>query len=102
MYALAWGVTAEGFQYVTTGMVGQYQPGRVVRIDNYTHLSPARRILGPMRLLVRTDVEGDHTRLDVVQDGYQQGPDWDWYYEAVLGAWPVALRALQAHLATEG
>lgn len=101
VYVLAWGVTTQGFQYVSAGTVGQYLPGCALRIDNYTYLNPARRILGPMRLLVRTEVENDHTRVHVVQDGYQQGADWDWYYEAVLGAWPAALRALRAYLAKE-
>lgn len=99
LYALAWGVTEAGFRYVSTGVVGEYHPARVLRIDHYTYFNPDRQILGPMRLRLEAVPEGRHTRLDVVQDGYLDGPDWDWYHDAVAAAWPVALEALEAHLA---
>jgi hypothetical protein len=99
LYALTWGVSPQGFQYVTTGVIGRYEPERQLWIDHYTYFNPTRPILGPMRLRVAVapGAEGE-SRLEVVQDGYGDGPDWDWYYEAVRAAWPVALVALQRHL----
>ena len=41
-------------------------------------------------------------RIAVVRDGYRDGPEWDWHYEAVRTAWPVALGALRDHLAQAG
>lgn len=100
LYALAWGVTEAGFMYVSTGVVGEYDPARILRIDHYAYFNPGRPILGPMRLRLEAVPEGRHTRLDLVQDGYGNGPDWDWYYDAVVAAWPAALEALKAHLAS--
>jgi hypothetical protein len=34
----------------------------------------------------------------VTQDGYREGEAWDWYYEAVLKAWPSALEGLKKYL----
>jgi hypothetical protein len=100
LYALAWGVTTETFAYITTAVVGEYEPGRLLRLDNYTYFNPARPILGPMSLTVRARIEGaGGACIEVIQDGYGDGPDWDWYYEAVRGAWPMALGALRDYLA---
>lgn len=101
IWALAWGVTSAGFQYLTTGIIGQYEPGRVLLIDHYTYFNPARAILGPMRLILRVAPEGHYTRLSLVQEGTRGGRDWDWYHDAALASWPVALRALAEHLARE-
>lgn len=101
VYSLAWGVTPAGFRYVATGVIGEYDPGRCLRIDHYTYFNPDRPILGAMRLCIRVGQEGGGTRLDLTQDGYRDGTDWDWYHEAVRAAWPVALRALEAHLSRE-
>jgi len=48
LYALAWGITAQGFRYASTGIVGRYVPDRVLGITHYTYFNPERPILGPM------------------------------------------------------
>jgi uncharacterized protein YndB with AHSA1/START domain len=99
LYALAWGVSPHGFQYVTTGVISRYEPDRQLSIDHYTYFNPTRPILGPMRLNVAVAPGAlGESRVEVTQDGYGEGPDWDWYYESVLAAWPEALVALQRHL----
>jgi uncharacterized protein YndB with AHSA1/START domain len=89
VYALAWGITDQGFQYVTTGILGALDPARLLRIDHYTYFHPERDILGPMTLTVEAEPRVDgHAVMRITQDGYQRGSDWDWYYEAVRQAWP--------------
>jgi hypothetical protein len=51
-----------------------------------------------MTLEISVRTQGSVTLLEVTQDGYGDGTDWDWYYEAVKGAWPVALGMLKAYL----
>lgn len=99
LYALAWGITADGFRYASTGIVDEYAPHRILRITRYTYFNPERPILGPMRLTMSIEPRGEEEcRLHVAQDGYRQGADWDWYYEAVKGAWPMALNGLRKYL----
>jgi uncharacterized protein YndB with AHSA1/START domain len=100
IYALAWGITSAGFQYISSGVVESYESGGGLRIRDYVYYSPERPILGPMTLEVAVRRDGDSTVVTVTQDGYGDGPDWDWYYEAVKGAWPVALGMLKAYLET--
>jgi hypothetical protein len=38
------------------------------------------------------------TKLKLVQGGYQNGDDWDWFYEAVKNAWPNVLEELKMFL----
>ncbi len=99
VYALAWGVTPHGFRYVVTGVIRVYDPDHELRIEQYTYFNPERPILGPMRLTVTADArETGGSNVKVIQDGYRDGSDWDWYFEAVRAAWPVALRSLQDYL----
>jgi hypothetical protein len=44
---------------------------------------------------------GTGTLLHVTQDGYREGEAWDWYYEAVLKAWPSALEGLKKYLSVK-
>lgn len=89
VYALAWGITERGFQYVTTGIVGAFDPARLLRIDRYTYFHPEREILGPMTLTIEAEPRvGRHAMMRITQDGYGAGADWDWYYETVRQAWP--------------
>ena len=98
LYVLTWGVTPQGFQYVTAGIIGRYQVGQSLRIDHLTYLNSARPILGPMSLTVHARAGEGEAHLEVTQDGYGDGVDWNWYYDAVRTAWPVALGGLQTYL----
>lgn len=42
------------------------------------------------------------SRMRVTQEGYQDGADWDWYYEAVRHAWPQVGREIVRYLETSG
>lgn len=89
VYALAWGITDRGFGYVTTAIVSALDPAGLLRLDHYTYFHPDRAILGPMVLTIEaTPHDEGGSRMRVTQEGYQDGADWDWYYEAVREAWP--------------
>lgn len=55
LYALAWGVTGQGFRYATTGIVREYEQDRVLDITHYTYFGSQRLILGPMQLTVSAE-----------------------------------------------
>ena len=97
-YALTWGVSSAGFRYVTTGVIQRYQPESLLEIGNYTYFAADRAILGPMQLRVVATAHPLGTCIDLTQDGYGYSGDWDWYYDSVLAAWPVALAMYAQHL----
>lgn len=95
VYTLVWGISAEGMNYVSTGIIGEYLDDRQLRIDQWLYLNPQRQILGPMELSIMTTPENEKTKLTIVQSGYRQGDDWDWYYEAVKKAWPQLITLIK-------
>ncbi len=97
-YTLAWQISDQGFGYVSSGVVRRYVPERELDVGHMVYLNPGRAILGPMSLTVRTEPASGGASLHVIQDGYQSGGDWDWYYQAVVEAWPQALKGLKAFL----
>jgi len=98
-YALTWNITDQGFGYVTTGIIREYIPGKKLAIDNYTYFHPQRSILGPMQLSIEVNQLNDReSELHLIQSGYHEGEDWDWYYEAVKGAWPIVSEGLKKYL----
>lgn len=98
MYVLAWNISEHGFKYVSSGIITSYHAGEHLEIGNLVYFNPERPILGPMTLLVRVRKSGEATVLHVLQDGYQDGTDWDWYYKAVREAWPKVLIHLKNYL----
>ncbi len=98
VYALGWNITEAGFKYISSGTVRSYEKGRLLEIENLVYFNPERPILGPMTLQVKVENKGGATELSLCQDGYQNGPDWDWYYEAVKDAWPKVLVTLKEYL----
>ncbi len=97
-YTLAWQVSKTGFSYVSTGVIKSYESHSHLIVENMVYLNPERPFLGPMTLTIKVKPVGDQTELYLRQDGYQSGPDWDWYYEAVVKAWPMALEQLKTYL----
>jgi hypothetical protein len=61
------------------------------------YFHPDYMIFGPMDLNVAVKTAGNGTLLTVRQDGYQSGPEWDWYYQAVLTAWPEAIKLVKKY-----
>lgn len=95
LYTLVWGISPHGMNYVSTGIIGEYQRDCQLRIDQWLYLNPQRSVLGPMQLLMTTTPESGRTTLTIVQSGYQQGEDWDWYYDAVKNAWPQLITVIR-------
>ena len=98
IYALTWQVTNKGFGYMSVGNIKTYNPNMQIVIDNFTYFNPEKPILGNMTLTVIAKQNGGQTVLYLCQEGYQKGPDWDWYYESVKQAWPDVLQTLKAYL----
>lgn len=98
LYALEWLNEQGAIAFVTTGILGYYEPGRHLRVENLVYMNPERPILGPMGLEVTAEPDGAATLATIVQSGYQSGEHWDWYYEAVRDAWPQALEILKNYL----
>lgn len=98
LYVLTWGVSKAGFQYISSGIIDVFEPGSRLSIQDYVYYNPERPLLGPMTLDISVQSQGTSTILEVTQNGYGDGPDWDWYYEAVQEAWPVALGRLKEYL----
>jgi uncharacterized protein YndB with AHSA1/START domain len=98
LYTLAWGITDKGFGYVSSGLINQYDPESMLVIENLVYMNPEKPLLGPMTLTVKATGSRDGAELYLCQDGYGEGPHWDWYYEAVKHAWPVVIQSLKAYL----
>ena len=98
VYTLAWNITDKGFGYISTGIIKDYEPGSIIEIGHLVYLNPNRSLLGPMTLTIKATVKDGRTELYLRQDGYQNGADWDWYYQAVTHAWPVVVKKLKDYL----
>ena len=98
LYALAWNISPKGFGFVSTGITKTYHPDSTLIVDNFLYLNPEKSFLGPMTLAIRAQPTASLTELYLCQDGYQDGGDWDWYYEAVKEAWPATVQTLKDYL----
>ena len=98
LYSLVWQVGDQGMGFVSTGIVGEYIPACQLKVETMVYFNPQRPIFGPMELLVLATPEHGSTTLTVVQSGYQTGPDWDWYYNAVKDAWPSTIVKIKEYL----
>jgi uncharacterized protein YndB with AHSA1/START domain len=98
VWTTAWEITDAGMKYVSSGTIHDYEPGEYLRVDNLVYLNPERQILGPMTLEIFVDELRDGIKVRIIQSGYQSGEDWDWYYDAVVQAWPYALDLLKKYL----
>jgi len=98
VYTLAWNITEHGFGFVSTGIINQYVPDSTLVVGNLIYLNPSKPLLGPMTLTILAIEDSGQTTLYLSQDGYQDGADWDWYYEAVNQAWPAVVQTLKEYL----
>ena len=98
LYALAWSISESGFGFISTGIVREYIANYRLLIDDFVYFNPERSMLEPMSLLIRVNEGTRDSKLYICQDGYQEGGDWDWYYHAVLDAWPKALKLIKNYL----
>lgn len=100
-YTLTWGVSEKGFQYVSTGTVKKYVPGKILHITNWMYLNPEKPILGPQELIVEVEqISNEISLIKITQKPYPEnkGDDWDWYYEVVKDAWPEVLETLKTYI----
>ncbi len=97
LYALVW-QSNNAMDFVSTGIVAEYLPECQLKLENVAYFNPYRPVFGPMELMVLTTPEDIGTTLTVVQNGYQYGPDWDWYYNVVKDSWPQALVKIKDYL----
>ena len=98
IWTAAWEISESGIKYISAGIITTYTPHSHLEISNLVYLNPDREILGPMKLELSATENDEGTNLRLIQSGYQQGGDWDWYYEAVKSAWPFALGLLKKYL----
>lgn len=100
LYTLAWGITEQGIRYVSTGIVLDYQPDARLLVGHYLYLNPERPFLGGQELEVNALDMGESTKLSVRQGPYplNAGDDWEWYYGAVVEAWPAVLQTIKSYL----
>lgn len=101
-WALAWGNSAQGYQFVLSGVIRFLHPARRLRIEHLVYFNAERPILGPIRLSVLLREKDGLTRLTVRQEAFGEGPDWEWYYEVVGQGWKDALGNLKRFLETAG
>ncbi len=83
-------------------MVKSILPGKRLRLEPLVYFNAERAVLGPMRLSISVRERGGKTRVSVRQDGYGEGPDWDWYYQAVVQGWKDTLANLKEYLESQG
>ena len=88
LYSLIWQPN-NTIDFVCTGIIAEYIPACQLKIENMVYLNPQRPVFGPMELMVLATPEKVGTTLTVVQSGYQNGPDWEWYHNAVKETWPA-------------
>ena len=98
IYSLTWNINSQGFQYISTGVITVYQPTKELLIDHFVYFNPEKAILGPTYLDIKLEEVNLATQLILIQGNYQEGGDWDWFYDAVQGAWPKVLQNLKNYL----
>lgn len=98
LYTLLCNISEKGIGYISTGILIEYDKNKILYIENFVYLNPAKPVFGPMELLIKAEEKYNQTELYLCQSGYQTGNDWDWYYEAVKQAWPNALKTLKQYI----
>jgi hypothetical protein len=88
-----WAATWEQNKYVATGRISMLEPNKL-RISDYLYFNFQRGIFGPMTLTI--SVSGDE--VTILQEGYRDSPEWNWYFEAVSQAWPRVTPVLKRYL----
>lgn len=95
---MAWNISKQGFQYISTGVITVCQPPKELLIDHFVYFNSEKPILGPTYLSLKLEENNSSTELKLIQGGYQSSVDWDWFYEAVKEAWPKVLQDLKDFL----
>ena len=64
VYSLAWNVSKEGFQYVSTGIITVFNPAKELLIDHFVYFNPEKSILGPTFLSVRIESDDSSSKIN--------------------------------------
>ena len=101
VWSIAWDDWGEEkSQHAWTGTIETLDEKRLV-IANMVMMEPDMPLLGPMRLELRVQPEGDGTRLHVSHGGYGYGEHWDEMYLLVVNGWGHVLGDLEEWAAEE-
>jgi uncharacterized protein YndB with AHSA1/START domain len=100
VWAFAWERSEHGFKYVITGRIKTLEQGKRLVITEMLYFNPDRPIFGPMALMVEAVPAAQGCVLTITQDGYGDGPEWDWYYKVVSWAWPEVAKEIKDFLET--
>ncbi len=98
VYTLVWGILPERLQYISSGIIKEYDENHVLHVENFIYVSTERPVLGPMDLRIVVWPRNTGNEINLVQSGYQEGVHWDWYYLAVKAAWPKMIAHLKKYL----
>lgn len=98
VYTLAWEYSGKGVRYISSGVISDFIEGELLTVEKMVYVSPEKSILGPMSMQVSVKPTATGSKLKIIQDGYQDGDDWELYYDAVVTAWPKALQFLKNYL----
>ena len=99
-YTLGWGISNDGIKYISTGVIKKIETDRCLHIGNMVYLNPEHPFIGPQDLKIDIERKGEGCQLKLEQGPYPENNEehWDWYYRAVLEAWPQVLITLKNYL----
>ncbi|MFQ5694536.1 MAG: SRPBCC domain-containing protein [Terriglobia bacterium] len=97
-WSLAWGGEGAGYRFVVCGVFKSLKPGQYARVEPLTYFNAQKGVFGGMRLRVSVREKEGCTRVRVTQEGFGEGPAWDWYYQAMRDGWKEALANLKRFL----
>ena len=81
------------------GTVMEFIPGREFFLADAYWLPPEGEPIGPMALEATCSADGEATRLQIRQSGYDESSArWTRYYDITSTGWIVALAALKTYL----
>jgi uncharacterized protein YndB with AHSA1/START domain len=98
VWAFAWEPSERGFKYVITGRITTLEPGKRLVITEMIYFNPDRPVFGPMSLTVEAAPARAGCVLTIIQDGYGEGPEWEWYHKVVSWAWPEVAKEIKEFL----
>jgi uncharacterized protein YndB with AHSA1/START domain len=100
IYTIAWGISDQGIKYVSSGIIKEYDPTGLLHIEKYIYLNPEKNFLGPQELEIRAIAKGKGCDMYLRQGPYPENinTDWEWFYGAVVDAWPMVLQELKKYL----
>jgi hypothetical protein len=97
IYTIAWGISEQGIKYVSSGIIKEYDPAGLLHIEKYIYLNPEKNFIGPLELKIKAIAKDNGCRMYLCQGAYPENinADWEWFYQAVVDAWPKVLLELK-------